>query len=149
MNNRDFKFWLHGWMEIGSQRKFTPTQVEVVRDHICEVENNETPDDFVLWLKGAIDTAIVMKCQRTEKFYSLVEETLNLFFEKHTPNRKEELSEDSYNLKKMISDLEKGVSPKRIITPLVVGPPQPYQIGGDTARKPDVFCTEVTCRSIE
>jgi hypothetical protein len=158
MNTRDFKFWLHGFFEIGSQKKFTKNQIDIIRDHIAIVEQ---PDDFIIWLKGAIDVSIIFKKQTSERFYENVGQMLDVFFEKKTPDRKEQLAPEDIpakddlslerdKLNQILEDIEKGVPPRRVVTPFVVGPvPVTCIPGRDTAEKPDRFSTEVICRSLE
>ncbi len=140
MTNRDFKFWLHGWMEIGGADKFTPGIICIIRDHIGIVEN---PDDFVIWLRGVLDVAPIFGFEKNPKLFDIVNQTLNQFFAKETPDRKKELKKACDSIKSpivveldkkvndLLDDMEKGLPLRKVTTPLVVGPvPQPYHVDG-------------------
>lgn len=44
MNERDFCFWLQGFMEIsGKNCQLNPEQVKIIRDHLSLVFNKITP----------------------------------------------------------------------------------------------------------
>lgn len=121
-------------MEIGNQKNFTSNQIEIIKDHI-EIVNEQ--DEFIVWLGGAIDVAIVFGRQRSQRFYDAVKTRLDSFFSKKTPERDREIKEacdevvgeneryknfDERKIEEFIRDIEKGLPPQRVITPLVVGP---------------------------
>jgi hypothetical protein len=147
MTSRDFRFWLHGFMEISSRRFFTQRHILSIVDHLKIIDK---PDSFINWLEGAFESAHACGGLTSHAFYSLVEKELGKYFDKQTPDRKEEIKEacdgimegkiklDEDALKRLMDNLEKGVTCSPI-TPSI----QPYQIGGyvpQTPSAPAVFC---------
>jgi len=90
MTNRDFKYWLHGFMEISSRRFFTSKHIVIITDHLKIVDD---PDSFTNWLEGVFDAASVCGGLTSHALYCLVEKELDNFFDKQTPIRKDEISE--------------------------------------------------------
>jgi len=90
VTNRDFKFWLHAVYELGKQTHFYSYQLLIIKDHLRAVED---PDEFTHWLTGAIDTARATNSWTSKAFFIAVEERMEMYFDKQTPNRKEEIVE--------------------------------------------------------
>lgn len=90
MNSNELKWWLHGWMELSSAKRFTAIQVDQILDHIAIIEQ---PDDFVFWLKGTLELSNTLEKQTSTALYLSVCLELDKFFNKITPDRikKEEI----------------------------------------------------------
>ena len=44
MEATDFCYWLQGFFELSEDKKLTPKQVEIIKDHLQLVFNKVTPD---------------------------------------------------------------------------------------------------------
>lgn len=43
MTERDFVYWLQGWLEIANPEAITPAQVQCIKDHMALVLTKVTP----------------------------------------------------------------------------------------------------------
>lgn len=43
MNERDFVYWLNGFLEVGNPKTLNATQVKQIKDHLKLVMKKETP----------------------------------------------------------------------------------------------------------
>ena len=44
MNTTEFVYWLQGFFELSDAKDLTPTQVQVIKDHLALVFDKKTPD---------------------------------------------------------------------------------------------------------
>lgn len=44
MTERDFVYWLQGYLEISGSNEITPEQIQIIKDHIKLVLTKVTPD---------------------------------------------------------------------------------------------------------
>lgn len=47
MNERDFLYWLQGFLELSGQESLSKEQVQVIREHISLVLSKQTPHTIV------------------------------------------------------------------------------------------------------
>lgn len=44
MTERDFVYWLQGYLEISNSNELSPEQIQIIKDHIKLVLDKKTPD---------------------------------------------------------------------------------------------------------
>lgn len=86
MNTEQFKWWLHGWMEIQNPPEIPERQFIEIKNHLklVQKENSVINDNFINWLFGFIDANPDLK-ELNKQQTRRVKEKLSICFKKVTP----------------------------------------------------------------
>lgn len=62
MNERDFVFWLQGFLEISQAKQLDEKQTQIVRDHLALVLDKRTPNYEQWWTPQTPSSPFVVTC---------------------------------------------------------------------------------------
>lgn len=100
MEEVSFIYWLHGYFELSQRNSLSPTQVEIIKDHIRLVENKNYPSTYspstysftIGYIKGLLDGDTVNTVNKAidKEVVIKIKDALKKLMVKATPDRKRE-----------------------------------------------------------